>query len=434
MEPEITALEQLRKSIQTFGNLSMAAESRDKLYRFNDALMQSLYSILEDQESGADEKMQYLNTSLEEYAAAMKDLFPKIISGQVLKTDDEYPPQENPVTKSDPDRFDEIVEVEKFNPYHDSKGRFASANGYSSFTIRTRDPGKQYMADMAIAREKLRDAATSAAGAKPSKPKQQPEKQPEKKPDKQPEKETSKPEDSNLTIVATGKSTLPESVLATCRDVEAKTVNRKTEKLTLVAENGRIILEKGGGKGSVSFGAREGLLMDSTTTITHNHPGQYGGTFSGADVKVLVDYKLKAIRAVGKEGTYSLERGDTNSNKAYDFKQEFTRKSNALNNDIRSEYKSLKNKVARGEKSVDEANKQLSETRTTLCNEQHDWLVQNAAKYGFNYVFEPSSGGVGKMFEGITKAEDQIEEIEDSTDEIVLDGEFISGDNWMIKG
>ena len=54
--------------------------------------------------------------------------------------------------------FDEIL---KFNPYHDSRGRFASANGYASFTIQTRDPKKQHMADMAIAREKERAAAAS---------------------------------------------------------------------------------------------------------------------------------------------------------------------------------------------------------------------------------------------------------------------------------
>lgn len=413
MQSENSALEQLHKSLQTFGSLTMAAESRDKLYRYNDALMQSLYSILEDGDCDEAVKLETFNTTMEQYAAAMRELFPKLISAQ--------PDRDRNVKaigKSDPDRFLRIEVVEKFNPYHDEKGRFSTADGHTSFTIRTKDPSKQHMADMAIAREKERDGA--AGGAKPAedpKPKQ---------PEKQPEKETAKP---NLTIVATGKTTLPESVLNTCQDVEAKTVNRKTEKMTLVAENGRVILEKNGGKGSVSFGAREGLLMDSSTTLTHNHPGVYGGTFSGADVKVFVDYKLKAIRAVGKEGTYSLERGDTNSNKAYDFKQAYAKMSNSTNGKIQTEYKSLKAKVARGETSVDDANKQLSEKRTSLCNEQHDWLVQNAAKYGFNYVFEPSSGGVGKMFDGVKKAE---EEVEETSGEIVLDGEFMSGDNWMI--
>ena len=55
--------------------------------------------------------------------------------------------------------FDEIL---KFNPYHDNLGRFASAGSHTQFTLRTRDPKKQYMADMAIAREKERAAASAA--------------------------------------------------------------------------------------------------------------------------------------------------------------------------------------------------------------------------------------------------------------------------------
>ena len=77
--------------------------------------------------------------------------------------------------------------------------------------------------------------------------------------------------------------------------------------------------------------------------------------------------------------------------------------------------------------STDDANRQLSEYRTVQANKLHDWLSQNSASYGFNYVFEPSSGGVTKMFD-IEK-----EEVEETTGEEMLDGEFINGDNWMIK-
>lgn len=94
-------------------------------------------------------------------------------------------------------RFDYIYELKKFNPYHDDRGRFATANRYSSFTIRTKDPGKQHWADLAIAREKDRDAARRAIDPKqPEKPKtpktpKKPKnpKTPEKP--KQPEKDTS---------------------------------------------------------------------------------------------------------------------------------------------------------------------------------------------------------------------------------------------------
>ena len=58
----------------------------------------------------------------------------------------------------------DIVEVEvvKFNPYHGKDGRFASANGYATFTYA---PGKSKAHDLAIQREKDRQAA-AGGGAK----------------------------------------------------------------------------------------------------------------------------------------------------------------------------------------------------------------------------------------------------------------------------
>ena len=51
--------------------------------------------------------------------------------------------------------IDSIVEVEKFNPYHDAKGRFSTADGHTSFTYA---PGKSKAHDLAIAREKERQS------------------------------------------------------------------------------------------------------------------------------------------------------------------------------------------------------------------------------------------------------------------------------------
>lgn len=55
--------------------------------------------------------------------------------------------------------------VRKFNPYHDERGRFASANGASSFTFR---PGQSTAHDNAIAREKGKGFQASIAAAKAS--------------------------------------------------------------------------------------------------------------------------------------------------------------------------------------------------------------------------------------------------------------------------
>lgn len=54
--------------------------------------------------------------------------------------------------------YDVIQEVEKFNPYHDARGRFSSANDSVYFTTHTKDPHKQHWADAAVTREKQRTA------------------------------------------------------------------------------------------------------------------------------------------------------------------------------------------------------------------------------------------------------------------------------------
>lgn len=409
MNPETRPeLEQLFKSIQTFESLQMAADNREKMYRYNDALMQSLYSILEDQEADEQTKLQFLDDTLSQYAAAMKELFPRIIA--------------KPVQKAEPaDPFDLIEEVEKFNPYHDELGRFTSADRYDQFTVRTRDPNKQHWANAAIAREMDRDAQGLIPG-----PKIHPGTLPENLPKDKPKEE---PQAANHPAPAptNTKTNLPEKMLATCQDIEAKTVNRKTEKMSLVDEEGNILTEKSGTKGSVRFGGYETAHMGPTVTLTHNHPGDFGGTFSGADVDVLTKYDLRAIRAVGKEGTYSLERtSDPVGMRQYTFNKDYAKQSNKVVRGLKSEFKKMQDKVWSGEVSMDEANKHLAEYRTAQANGLHDWLSQNAASYGYNYVFTPA-GGVTKMFD-IEK-----EEAEETTGEEMLDGEFYNGDNWMIK-
>lgn len=414
MNPETsTALEQLQKSIQTFEELALGAVHRDNLWRYSDAFMQSIRSILEDTDCSNEEKRKYFETTLEQYADAMKNLFDNIIGQAAL-------------IKSD-GQFDTIVEVEKFNPYHDKAGLFSTANNYARFTVQTRDPSKQHWADAAIEREKERDRQGLVPG-----PKIKPGKLPNSKDDpKEPPKEApkEKPAANHPAPEATKtKTNIPEKVLDTCRDVEAKTVSRKTEKMTLVDENGNIVLEKSGSRGSVRFGGYETAHMGPTVTLTHNHPGEFGGTFSGADVNILTKFDLRAIRAVGKEGTYSLERtSQTMGLKASTFNREYANQSNKATRSIKAEYKKLKDKVVNNEMSVDDANRQLAEHRTAQCNTLHNWLTQNASSYGYNYVFEPSTGGVGKMFYVEKK------EVEEDEGEFVLDGEFMSGDNWMIK-
>ena len=415
MNPEpSTALDQLQKSIQTFDSLQMAADSRERMYRYQNALMESLHSILEDQDADEGTKMQVLDDTLTQYAAAMKDLFPKIISTQVQKAEDE-------------DQFDEIEEVEKFNPYHDELGRFATADRYDQFTTTTRDPNKQHWADAAIAREKDREARGLVFGPKikPPKPAESNE------PPNEPPKPTLEPYIPVPKATST-QTNIPEKVLTACQGVEAKSVKLQNEKLTLVNENGEVVHEKRGGKASVSIDDYTKAMMGENVTLTHNHPGEFGGTFSGADVNVLTKYNLRAIRAVGVEGTYSLERkSNTTGLKASYFNQAYKTLADDVDSSLRAQHKLMRAKVNGGAMTVEDANRHLANHRNKECDRMHEWLIQNAGKYNFNYVFTPSAGGVTKMFE--IEKDSENEEVVETAGEIMLDGELISGDNWMIK-
>lgn len=124
---------------------------------YKSAITKSIQSIVLDDTLSPEEKEAMIEKSLAQYHDKMMEL---------TQAAEEPPAQENPISKSDPDRFDEIIEVEKFNPYHDSRGRFSTANGAASFTHRTKDPSKQHWADAAAEREKQRTGGAAATKPK----------------------------------------------------------------------------------------------------------------------------------------------------------------------------------------------------------------------------------------------------------------------------
>lgn len=100
-----------------------------------------------------------------------QDAWEKIKKGEYQSFSIDGKGERTPVEKARERTAKSYADLRKFNPYHDSRGRFSTSNGYASFTSRTKDPKKQHWADAAIAREKKRQAATTAAPAKPAQPK-----------------------------------------------------------------------------------------------------------------------------------------------------------------------------------------------------------------------------------------------------------------------
>lgn len=124
-----------------------------------------------DESRHGPEKYHYWTRATNEEMQKLRDLEAALVmrdkngKWRVAKSEDEfwdddweYTENNQGFQKSVPQNagVDCIIELEKFNPYHDARGRFATSNSHSFFTIQTKDPGKQHLADFAIAREKER--------------------------------------------------------------------------------------------------------------------------------------------------------------------------------------------------------------------------------------------------------------------------------------
>lgn len=143
----------------------------------------------------------------------------------------------------------------------------------------------------------------------------------------------------------------------------------KREMGFLSAPDGTILAAARGDKTSVGVayaGSQEGL------TLTHNHPDKYGGTFSDADISHLTRANLAEIRAVAKEGTYSLK---ANSNAR---PLDFNRALNKANPQLRKKASSNMAKAKADGKNRNEQRKAYTDTFS-------NWFRANAKKYGYTY-------------------------------------------------
>ena len=106
----------IAKDYTTFNSLASNRENNELLWRYTDALTTSICSIRDDNDLDGSQKIQLMNQSLSQFNTAMIDLFKEICG----------------VAKKPEPVYELIEEVQKFNPYHDARGRFAPKNGGSA--------------------------------------------------------------------------------------------------------------------------------------------------------------------------------------------------------------------------------------------------------------------------------------------------------------
>lgn len=240
-------------------------------------------------------------------------------------------------------RFCEIL---KFNPYHDAKGRFASADSATSFTYA---PGKSKAHDNAIAREKERHAA-------------------------------GKPE---------AEDTPRMKVI---HSIEDKIRNQNYETAAVVDKDGNVLVNKDGGQRSVGFTPMECAMMKDNT-LTHNHPRS--SMFSEEDISCFVANDMLEMRATTREGTtFSVKRGEGYDRiRGAEFFSDFGKSTRQARATAQNELdkKGFAEKILRGEITAEYANKEFGKVVT---RELTSFCKDKAPDY--NLVFSVEKRSVSK--------------------------------------
>lgn len=268
--------------------------------------------------------------------------------------------------------IDRIVEIEKFNPYHDARGRFASANSAISFNYRTKDPNKQYLADSAREREKER------------------------------------------TGYAPGQEAEETPCMKAIHAAEDKIRHQNYETAVVIDKDGNEVINKDGGQNNVGFTPMECFMLRNNT-LTHNHPRS--SMFSTEDTLCFVKNEMEEVRATTREGvTYSIKRGEGyNRNKGMEFVVEYDgnykKAINFAQHDLDS--RGFREQIMNGNITQEQANREFTRVVT---NQVLQWTTANAPKYGVDFTVENRT--VKKSHEPddltIGKAEEDTELVLDS--------------------
>lgn len=254
--------------------------------------------------------------------------------------------------------------IEKFNPYHDQRGRFTTANSAIQVTYRTRDPEKQHWADAAIEREAYRTR-------------------------NQDETEKSRMQQLHL--------------------MEDQIRGQGYETAAVVDKHGYLLMEKDGAVDQVDLSAPAERALMKGNTLTHNHPS--GTMFSPQDLGYFAGNELEEIRATTGDGTtYCMRRGEGYTQKeATKFAILYgqSREDCLAYAGASIEARGIVDKARRGEISDDELQfeyrKAASEAMAIICRD-------NASDFGLEFSIEhrdvskSADIGTGDSYPSLSKA------------------------------
>lgn len=171
----------------------------------------------------------------------------------------------------------------------------------------------------------------------------------------------------------------------TLEQVENRLRNLKHEELFVFDENGKIIAAYKGNATSVSF--PESIINVKGATVTHGHPKgakEFGGTFSFADMKNMLESQWKEHRATAAgqgEMNYILRKGK-NAN-AKGFYDRLNKDYPALQANISKRYSEAYTR----EKAKGTSTKQAEHiARQEAVGTLNAYYKTTASDYGYEYV------------------------------------------------
>ena len=182
---------------------------------------------------------------------------------------------------------------------------------------------------------------------------------------------------AGMTKGVNGGSLRNVSTEETLRQYEASKLNMKKEQMAILDENGFIVKAYNGDAHSVAFEPQYTVGR----VVTHNHPSDYGGTFSDADVGNFLKFNQKEIRASAKEGTYSLKETRKGSGNA-----------KALDTAYAKAQPSLLKKASEAVNAVASKGGSKTAQRKAYVDVYHNWYKNNFSKYGYTYSFKANKG------------------------------------------
>lgn len=155
--------------------------------------------------------------------------------------------------------------------------------------------------------------------------------------------------------------------------------NLDHEQLFVVDNEGFVLKGYDGDKGSVAFDV-ESARTWAGLTVTHRHPGEFGGTFSIPDIKNAITFRYGNHEASANEGRYSMK--PTKEADGTALLQALTKALPGIQRCMQEVGKELGTQRFKNKKEYMTAN------RKAQLEVVHNWYKINLPRYGYTYEFK----------------------------------------------